>query len=82
MVQTTLFQTKRKNKVYGIVTFYYRKNKEVAKGIQRFDNVDCNSFQEKKRYFFEKNYNGITYKIIASRHFRYTGKTMEVEPKV
>lgn len=67
--------------MYGIVTFYCEENKKVVRRIQRFDNVDYLAFQ-KKKYFFEKQCKNKKYRIIGSRHFKYTGKTMEVEPKV
>jgi len=68
--------------MHGTVIFYCEENKKVIRKTQRFENVDILSFQEKKKYFFEKNYKGKKYKIIGNRHFRYTGKTMEVEQKV
>jgi len=67
--------------MYGIVTYYCIQNTKIVKMKKRFDNVDCLVFQEKKKYFFEKQYKnkGLHYRIVGSKHFKYTGKTMEVE---
>lgn len=68
--------------MHGIVSFYCEENKKVVRKTKRFDNVDYLAFQEKKKYFFEKYCKNKKYRIIGSRYFKYTGKTMEVEPKV
>lgn len=68
--------------MHRTVIFYCEENKKVVRKTKRFDNVDALAFEEKKKYFFEKHYKGKKYKIVGNRYFRYTGKTMEVEPKV
>lgn len=65
--------------MYGIIKYIFLSNKIGQYANYRIECETALEFQEKKRYFFEKKFKKIPYKILGSFHFRYTGKTMIVE---
>lgn len=65
--------------MYGIVRYIFLENKTTKYVNHKIECQTALEFQEKKRYFFEKKFKKIPYKILGSLYFKYTGKTMPVE---
>lgn len=65
--------------MYGIVRYLICENKTYKYCTHKINCKTAFEFQEKKRYYFDKNFKKIPHKIIGSFHFKYTGKTMASE---